>query len=209
MSKTYHTQTARFIAAIADAMPSDVPADVMQGWIESPKALRKALADILCPPHETDFPIWKSVTIGNLGDATAARKQLKAAGIKVGKWGDDILDRATFEDAEATLDLVRVSVKELGLKNGATTAEIYAAAECHGLSRCPDEVAPQLWLQYSDLLSHGESSLVAREEVVDLGRNRSVFYLVHSDYGRGFRAANGHPDNKWDNFHHWVFVRSK
>ena len=146
MSKTYHNQTARFIAAIADAMPSDVPADVMQDWIENPEALRNALTEALCPPHETNFPTWKKVTVGNLGNAKKARKKLEIHGIKVSSWGDDILNRMEFEETETSIDLVRVSVKGLGLKDGATTAEIYAAAERHGLSLCPAEVAPQLWL---------------------------------------------------------------
>ena len=209
MSKTYHTQTARFIAAIADAMPSDVPADVMQGWIESPKALRKALTEALCPPYETNFSTWKQVTVGNLGNAKTARKQLKAAGIKISRWGGDILDRTTFEDTEATLDLVRVSVKELGLETGATTAEIYAAAERHGLSLCPAEVAPQLWLQYPDLLPRGEWSLVAMEAIVDSDGDRVVFYLAHDDGGRWLLADRGHPDRRWLGSNRWVFVRSK
>jgi hypothetical protein len=209
MSKTYHTQTARFIAAIADAMPSDVPADVMQGWIERPKVLRKALTEALCPPHETNFQTWKQVTVGNLGNAKTARKQLKAAGIKIGNWGDDILGRATLEDAEATLDLVRVSVKELGLEDGATTAEIYAAAERHGLSLCPAEVAPQLWLQYPDLLPRGEWSLVAMEAIVDSGGDRSVFNLVHRGDGRWLFARSGHPGSLWSDVDRWVFVLSK
>ena len=45
----YNTQTARFLAAIATCMP-EISSDVMQGWIESPKALQKALREAFCPP---------------------------------------------------------------------------------------------------------------------------------------------------------------
>ena len=209
MSKTYHTQTARFIAAIADAMPSDVPSDVMQGWIESPKALRKVLTQALCPPREKNFPIWKTVTVGNLGNVKTARQRLEDGGIKISLRGGDILDRTTFEDTEATLDLVRVSVKELGLKDGASTSEIYAAAERYGLSLCPAEVAPQLWLQYPDLLSRGECSLVAMEAIVDSNGPRFVFRLGHHDDGRWLYANGGRPDRRWDGNDRWVFVHSK
>lgn len=155
------------------------------------------------------FSTWKTVTVGNLGNAKTARKRLENGGIKISRWGGDILDRTTFEDTEATLDLVRVSVKELGLKDGATTAEIYAAAERHGLSLCPAEVAPKLWLQYPDLLPRGEWSLVAMEAIVDSDGDRSVFDLEHSDDGRWLLAISGRPDLRWYDISRWVFVRSK
>ena len=156
------------------------------------------------------FPTWKTVTVGNLGNAKTARKRLEDGGITISRWGGDTLDRTTLEDTEATLDLVRVSVKELGLKDGATTAEIYAAAERHGLSLCPAEVAPQLWLQYPDLLPRGEWSLVAMEAIVYSDGDRRVFDLEHSDGGRWLGASFGHPDDGWfDVYDRWVFVRSK
>ena len=155
------------------------------------------------------FSTWKTVTVGNLSNAMTACKWLEDGGINIGNWGDAILGRATFEDAEATLDLVRVSVKELGLKDGAITAEIYAAAERHGLSLCPAEVAPQLWLQYPDLLSRGEWSLVAMETIVDSHGDRGVFYLDHNGDGRWLDASYGRPGKGWLANSRWVFVRSK
>lgn len=40
-------QTAKLIAKIAECLP-DMPGDVMQGWIENPKALKKVLRTALC-----------------------------------------------------------------------------------------------------------------------------------------------------------------
>lgn len=155
------------------------------------------------------LPTWKTVTVGNLGNAKTARKLLEDGGIKISRWGSDILNRTTFEDTEATLDLVRVSVKELGLKDGVTTAEIYAAAQRQGLSLCPHETAAQLWLQYPDLLPRGEWSLVAVEATVDAGGVRSVFYLGHDDDGRWLSAFYGLPERRWLGNRRWVFVRNK
>ncbi len=45
---TYDRQTAKFIATLIQNIP-DMPGDVMQGWIENPKALQKALGETLCP----------------------------------------------------------------------------------------------------------------------------------------------------------------
>lgn len=206
MSYVYHKQTAKFLVRFIQALP-EMPADVMQGWIESPKALKKALTKALCPPHEINFPIWKTITVGNLGDVKTACKQLKAAGIKFNNWSNEILGRSKFEKAEVTFNLVRVFVKELGLKDGATTLEIYAAAKCYGLSLCPAEVAPQLWLQYPDLLPCGEWSLVAMNAIMDPDGDCFVFFLGHSDDGRWLDTNFGHPDDGWKECSRWVFVR--
>ncbi len=48
--KTYDRQTAKFLAIVGENMP-ELSGDVMQGWIENPKSLQKALKDSLCPPE--------------------------------------------------------------------------------------------------------------------------------------------------------------
>lgn len=45
---TLHRQTGKFISAIAANLP-EVSADVMQGWINNPKALQKVLNEALNP----------------------------------------------------------------------------------------------------------------------------------------------------------------
>lgn len=51
MTNTYHAQTAKFLAKVAENMPA-LPADIMQGWIENPKALREVLEKNLMPVRE-------------------------------------------------------------------------------------------------------------------------------------------------------------
>ena len=51
-ANTYHPQTAKFLAMVAQNMPP-LSADVMQGWIQNPKALRKFL-DGLTPESAID-----------------------------------------------------------------------------------------------------------------------------------------------------------
>ncbi|MFA6524504.1 MAG: hypothetical protein WC264_01520 [Candidatus Paceibacterota bacterium] len=48
---TLSKQTAKFITSIAQNLP-EISGDVMQGWIKNPKALKKALAEALCPSAE-------------------------------------------------------------------------------------------------------------------------------------------------------------
>ena len=47
------------------------------------------------------------------------------------------------------------------------------------------------------------------EPIVDSGGDRFVFHLEHFGDGRWLSARNGHPDLRWDDNYHWVFVRSK
>lgn len=49
---TLHKQTARFISAVSANLP-ELDSDVMQGWIQNPKAMQKALTEALCQPPTT------------------------------------------------------------------------------------------------------------------------------------------------------------
>lgn len=67
-AKTYDRQTAKFLSVVGENMP-EVSGDVMQGWIENPKALQNVLRNALCPPEnampaESEFQ-WR--TVENLG----------------------------------------------------------------------------------------------------------------------------------------------
>lgn len=47
--KTLDKHTAKFIAVLVENLPR-INADVMEGWIQNPKALQKILFESLCPP---------------------------------------------------------------------------------------------------------------------------------------------------------------
>ncbi len=211
MSKTYHKQTARFIATIADSMP-EIPALVMQGWIESPKALRKVLAEVLCPPCETSFPTWTHVTIGNLGDTTTAQERIESAHVKVLSWAMLIIERMKYERTESSLDLALVTVEELGLKPEATRGEIYLAAQLHGLLLCPAEVALQLLLQQSGQINLPDNLFVGMEPVLIQNGNEkrpSIFTFLKLEEGTALSWRNGRHGLPYNEHDSWVFVRRK
>ena len=122
-------------------------------------------------PKLPAFPIWKTVTVGNFGNAETACQRLEECDISVGADAENILSRGTFEDTEGTLKLVLVTPKDLGLEYGATLLEVHVAARRCGLFLCPADVGPQLWLQYPDLLLGGESIwLVGGLDILTLRR---------------------------------------
>jgi hypothetical protein len=112
--------------------------------------LRKFLG--LPPINAKDFPTWKTVKLGAYETAEFYRRALKANEFKVSDWANDILDKPDFTVSreEKEVELVRLSVAELGFKKGATLSDIYSKADKLGLDPCDAEVGPALRLAYKD-----------------------------------------------------------
>ncbi len=204
-------QTAKLIARISENLP-DMDGNVMQGWIDNPRGLKKFLSN-LCPPASatTDLKVWKTLKLGTgLKTADDFRKAIKAAGMKIGDWGNDILGKPAFTASETAMDveLVNVSVAELGFEDGATLLDIQAKADKLGLDPCPAEVGPQLRLQYADQ-PKGEWLIVAMKPIAGSDGSLSVFVVGRDDVGRWLDGDDGDPGDFWDGFGRFVFVRRK
>lgn len=160
--------------------------------------------------HAT-FPVFKTITLGTgLSTAKDFHKALKDAGCKIGTWGDDTLGQRAFAaSAERTeVNLVSVTVAELGFKKGATRREIYERAQELGLSLCPAEVGPQLRLQYLDQ-PLGEWLIIGMEPIADSDGGLSVFGVGRGGGGRWLGGGDGIPDDFWDGGDRFVFVSRK
>ena len=104
------------------------------------------------------------------------------------------------------LDLVVLSVEDLGFPKGATRQEIYDKAQELGLEIVPAEVGPQLRLQYEDQPMN-EYLLIGSEPLAASSGNLFVFSVDHPDDGRWLDSSHGNPDNHWNSSHRWVFAR--
>lgn len=159
-----------------------------------------------------DFKTFRTLKLGTgIKDADGFRKALKKADCNIGDWGNNILGKPAFKvaEAETEVELVVVSNAELGFENGATVKETYARAKELGLELCPNEVGPQLRLQYKDQ-PKGGWLLIAMEPITDSGGDLYVFYVER--YGDGkqwLRGSFGHPDYRWHASSCWVFLRRK
>jgi hypothetical protein len=110
-----------------------------------------AQAPVLEIKGASDVPVWKTVTVGQHRGVDAVRNALDKARIAIGDTADEVLGRPafTFSGERRELDLVLVSVAQLGFGvHGATLADIHKRALALGLELCPEEVGPQLRLQY-------------------------------------------------------------
>jgi len=131
------------------------------------------------------FEVWKTIKLGTgIKDAEGFRNALKDSGMQTNKYASHMLGRPEFvvAEKETEIDLVVVSLAELGFKDGARRDQIYDRAKELGLELCPAEVGPQLRLQYKDQ-PIDESLSVAMEPIVDSDGSLRVFGIEHAmDY---------------------------
>jgi hypothetical protein len=155
-----------------------------------------------------EFAVWKTVRLGTRKTPDAYRKSIKKAGRRIGAWGDDILGRISCSQKEIDLDLVAVSVGDLGFKGSARYADICTRAIELGLGLCPAEVGPALRLQYGDQPS-GEWLRVAMEAITDRIGDRDIFRVERGSGDLWLDADRGNPDCVWGAEYRFVFVRPR
>jgi hypothetical protein len=208
-----HKQTGKLIACIAENLPF-MGTDVMQRWIENPKDLHAALHKALCPSWTAEFPTWRTLKLGTgLKTAGDFRVALKIAGFDISERAGVILSKPAFifpvSGEETEVELVIVSVAELGFECDATRKCIYDRAEKLDLCLCPAEVGPQLCLQYKDQPKN-EMLLIAMEPIYDSAGRLCIFDVERSVGGKRLLSDNrGQPGIVWNANHLWVFVRRK
>jgi hypothetical protein len=94
--------------------------------------------------------VWR-VTVGGL-DRDALFAMLRSANVRMNPHAERLLTSSAFalKGAERTLDVVALSVADLGLPDGATMPAILDAARERGLAPGPPELGPRLRLLLRD-----------------------------------------------------------
>lgn len=159
------------------------------------------------------LPTWKTIVLGICAKSGYDLYELLVKdGCHVSEWADDLLKMKnsafSVSSEQLLVDLVKVSVAELGFHSGAKTSDIYKAAQKRGLVLCPSEVGPQLRRQYVDQ-PRDEWILVGMEPIADSDGDLRVFGVAHGDDGRWLGGHFGHPSFVWDGGSVWVFVRPR
>lgn len=154
------------------------------------------------------FPIFRTIKLGTgLKTADDFRKAIKDKRMRIGDYANDILGKPQFTVAteETEVDLVIVSVEELGYKNGAKLNNIYARAEERGLQRCPSEVGPQLRLQYTDQ-PKDERLIMGMKPITGSDGSLDLFRVAHDDRVLWLYSRYVNPDDFWSGYSRFVFV---
>ncbi|MCX6722178.1 MAG: hypothetical protein NTY04_03235 [Candidatus Staskawiczbacteria bacterium] len=155
--------------------------------------------------------VWQTIKLGTgLKTGEDFYKALKENGFAA-EGVRNMLGKPEFTVAtkETEVDLVAVTVAELGFKDGADRKDVYAKAQQLGLQLCPAEVGPQLRLQYK--FQHHETGFIIGmkpicSSVFSSGDYLAVFdveehnsNLLLAPYFESFCSANN-----W--FYKWVFI---
>lgn len=157
-----------------------------------------------------ELNVWKTIKLGTgLKTADDFSRALKENGCKIGNWAKDIFNKPEFPEftvapQETEVDLVVVSVAELGFKEGTTRQNICKRAHELGLALCLAEVGPQLRLQYQDQPKN-EWILVAMDPITDSGGLPGVFCVGRDGKGLWLRSLDGYPNCYWGAGYRWCF----
>jgi len=152
-----------------------------------------------------DFRIWKTVKLGGFRNTDEVRSALEEARMKIGDYANDILGKTPLESEESEVNLVVLSVAELGFPNGAEYGKICEAAKELGLELCPAEVGAQLRLQYADQ-PIDEWLIIAMEPIADSDGGLGLFDVVRYGSDLWLNGYYGHSDNFWSGHNRFAFV---
>ncbi|KKS43753.1 MAG: hypothetical protein UV48_C0016G0002 [Candidatus Azambacteria bacterium GW2011_GWA2_42_9] len=154
---------------------------------------------------EKSFAIWKTIVLGRNTSPGEYRNALKANGCHIGDYADQILNKVKVSETETQLDLIVMTVAELGFKKGAIRKQIYDRAIELGLELCPAEVGPALRLRYPDQ-PYGEWLRISMDPITDSDGDPGVFGVDRDGDERWLYCDFGSPDGFWDAGSRWVFV---
>ncbi len=152
--------------------------------------------------------VFKTIKLGEHKSHKDYRKAMEKAGFRIGDYAVQILEKVTVASEPTELDLVVVTVGELGFKDGARRDAIYEKALSLGLQLCPNEVGPALRLAHPDQPMN-EWLRVGMEPLTDSGGGLYVFCVDHDGNGRWLDSYYGEPDLVWNAVNRWVFVQPR
>ena len=156
----------------------------------------------------TSFLTWLTLKVGEYKTVGDLEQAIVGAGCRISDWAADILKKIALVPAGMELELVNVSVRELGFKDGATREQIYSRAKELGFDLVPAIVGPLLRMLYKNQ-PMGEWLLMGMEPIVGSDGYLGVFSVVRSEGGLWLYAYYGNPTDFWSPEDRWVFARRK
>lgn len=156
-------------------------------------------------PLSLRFATWKTVKLGTHKSARDLAEGLARKGFGVDDYAADALNAMLVAETETEVELVLVTVADLGFQDRTRRGDIYARAREFDLDLVPAEAGPQLRLQYTDQ-PMGESIFVGMDPVFDSDCHVHLFHIGDRSW---LHSTCGNPNHKWDPHDRWVFTRSK
>lgn len=142
---------------------------------------------------DADSSIAFQLSVGEL-----SRQELRAAldekGVRLNASAEDLLNSTIFDEQKfETFNVVRRTVEQLGIRNGATLPAIFASAREAGLSLCPNNTGPYLRLSLTEQVSARDSIMSNGSAPSDSITVASSYLENNDDFPKGFylRAVKG------------------
>lgn len=156
----------------------------------------------------TSFPEGKirleSVEVGGKS-AQQLEKEIEQTG-RISPYAKDMLyshDFSTLKDP-ASLEIVRLKVRDLGFGEWTAIDKIYKRAQELGLDLCPAEVGPHLRLKDQDQ-PIGDWPYIAMKQITDSRGYPRVFKLGRNADGLWLGSSEGGPGSRWNLHVEFVF----
>lgn len=164
------------------------------------------------------FKTWKTIKLGTgLKTADAFRKALKEAKCHIEMGANMLLDNPSFtvSQKEIEVELVNISVAELGFAKSQRIKEVYLRAQGLGLGLCPAEVGPQLRLQCMDEPVKYNKYIYIGMEPVAMKKNPDpmydfrIFAINRDCCSDSLISYDADPKKHWFDFCRFVFWKRK
>jgi hypothetical protein len=155
-------------------------------------------------PKHAQITNWRPLKLGTHRSASDLRREIESAHFKISYGAADILDKVTVAPAETTIELVNVSVFELGFYQSTTYSDLCARANLIGLSLVPAEAGPQLRLQYTELSE--EWLVIAMDPIAGSGGCLRLFSVAYNQNAYWLRTYYGYPYLIWHPENRLVFT---
>ena len=157
------------------------------------------------------WAVWKTIQCGiEMKTSDEFRRALEGGGFLISDWANDVMRKPGFtvSSEKVELDLVIVTVAELGFPKGVTRKKFYERAQSLGLELCPLEAGPRLRLQYRDQPAD-EWLLMAMEPIKDSADDPCVFCFERLDDGIWLHLNYVFSGFVWPPDSRWVFALRK
>lgn len=127
--------------------------------------------------------IWRRIEIGGMKDKEYYLALLKENNIRISEGAKQMIKRMDFEkEKEREVDLVKISVGQLGCRESGRLEEIYKNASKFGLELCPFQTALELCLQENGF----NIIYVGMKPIVVKNNDLLIFSIGHSEPGGAF-----------------------
>jgi hypothetical protein len=148
-----------------------------------------------------NFKIWAKIKLGTFENIDGLKVGFMRNASRVCDWADYVMFTIpgfSISPVKKELSLVKVSKTDLGLEETSTDDEAIEKAKKLGLDLCPEEVGPQLRIQYSNQ-PDGERLRIAMKPIAGVGGHPHVFEVVND--GTGLWLGNESSNQKQSGHH--------